>query len=69
MIMQSGGGDEFLHETAESLHHHFDIHHTTIQIERSDINGICRGGNTNELGRCWPGRSDFSEAMTAEGIR
>ena len=27
--------DELLRETAEELHHHFDISHTTIQIERN----------------------------------
>ncbi|WP_066555634.1 cation diffusion facilitator family transporter [Croceicoccus bisphenolivorans] len=27
-------GDAFLHEVAESLHHHFDIEHATIQIEQ-----------------------------------
>lgn len=52
LVMQSGGSDEFLHQTTEYLHHNFNIHHTTIQIERSDINGICHIGNTN----CWPGK-------------
>lgn len=31
----AGDEDELLRETAEELHHHFDIGHTTIQIERS----------------------------------
>lgn len=57
LVMQSGGSDEFLHETAEYLHHHFAIHHTTIQIERSDISGICYTENTNGQGRCWPGKA------------
>ncbi|EKD38953.1 MAG: hypothetical protein ACD_75C00552G0001 [uncultured bacterium] len=57
LIMQSGGSDEFLHETAEYLHHHFDIHHTTIQIEQSDISGACHTENNNGQGRCWPGRN------------
>lgn len=56
LVMQSGGSDAFLHETAEYLHHHFDIHHTTIQIERSDKSGICHSESTNGQGRCWPGR-------------
>jgi hypothetical protein len=54
--MQEGGSDEFLHRTAEHLHHQFNIHHTTIQIERSDISGACHVENTNGQGRCWPGR-------------
>jgi hypothetical protein len=33
--------DEFLHQTAEYLHHHFNIHHTTIQLEQSDISDAC----------------------------
>jgi cobalt-zinc-cadmium efflux system protein len=56
LIMQDGGSDDFLHETAEHLHHEFNIHHTTLQIERSDISGVCHTGNTNGQGRCWPGR-------------
>lgn len=56
LVMESGGGDEFLHQTAEYLHHHFDIHHTTIQIERSDISGACHTENISGQGRCWPGR-------------
>jgi cobalt-zinc-cadmium efflux system protein len=56
LIMQSGGSDAFLHETAEYLRHHFDIHHTTLQIERSDIGGICHTEQGNGQGNCWPGR-------------
>lgn len=62
LVMQSGGSDEFLHETAEYLHHHFDIHHTTIQIERSDISGACHTENTNGQGRCWPVRTSTFQA-------
>lgn len=56
LIMQSGGSDAFLHETAEYLRHHFDIHHTTLQIERSDRDGICHTEQGNGQGNCWPGR-------------
>ncbi len=66
LIMPSGGSDAFLHETAEYLHHHFDIHHTTIQIERSNISGACQVGNTEGQGRCWPGRSTSSREIPAD---
>lgn len=56
LIMQSGGSDAFLHETAEYLRHHFDIHHTTLQIERSDRDGLCHTEQGNGQGNCWPGR-------------
>lgn len=56
VLMASGGSDDFLHETAAYLHLHFHIHHTTIQIERSDIHGVCHTTNTNGQGQCWPGR-------------
>jgi cobalt-zinc-cadmium efflux system protein len=68
LVMQSGGSDAFLHETAEYLHHHFDIHHTTIQIERSDISGICHTENTNGQGRCWPGRQGDSQSATCPTV-
>ncbi|MFH0782553.1 MAG: cation diffusion facilitator family transporter [Pseudomonadota bacterium] len=58
LVMQDGGSDEFLHQTAEDLHHDFNIHHTTIQIERSDISGACHTNNISKQGRCWPGRLD-----------
>lgn len=58
LVMQTGGSDEFLHQTSKHLHHNFNIHHTTIQIERSDINGICHVGNTNGQGGCWPGKQE-----------
>jgi cobalt-zinc-cadmium efflux system protein len=56
LVMPAGGSDHFLHETAEYLRHHFDIHHTTLQIERSDITGICHTENTTGQGSCWPGQ-------------
>lgn len=55
LVMQSGGSDEFLHQTAEKLHHDFNIHHTTIQIERNDISMSC---SHERQGSCWPGRSE-----------
>lgn len=55
LVMQSGGSDELLHQTAEYLHHTFNIHHTTIQIERSNISGVCHTYNMSGQGRCWPG--------------
>lgn len=64
LIMQSGGSDEFLHKTAEDLHRRFNIHHTTIQIERSDISGICHTEDATGRGRCWPGR--LSESHNAQ---
>jgi cobalt-zinc-cadmium efflux system protein len=60
LVMRSGGSDEFLHQTAEYLHHNFNIHHTTIQIERSDISGVCHTDNMSGQGRCWPGSQDVS---------
>lgn len=56
LVMESGGSDEFLYETADHLQHHFDIHHTTIQIERSDFTGACHVDKSNGQGRCWPGK-------------
>lgn len=65
LIMQAGGSDAFLHETAEYLHHHFDIHHTTLQIERSDRDGICHTEQGNGQGNCWPGR----QVGTLQGLQ
>lgn len=56
LVMQDGGSDEFLHNTAEYLQHQFNIHHTTIQIERSDISGACHADNISKSGGCWPGK-------------
>ncbi len=58
LVMESGGSDDFLHQTAEYLHQHFAIHHTTIQIERSNISGICHTGNMSGQGPCWPGSQE-----------
>ena len=58
LVMPSGGSDEFLHQTAERLHHDFNIHHTTIQIERNDISRSCSSENMHGQGSCWPGRNE-----------
>ena len=65
LVMQDGGSDEFLHQTAERLHHDFKIHHTTIQIERSDISGVCHTGGRGKQGQCWPEHQRIS-STTAE---
>lgn len=57
LIRDEGGSDAFLHETAEHLHHQFDIQHATIQIEQSDFADACQHENNSGQGRCWPGRS------------
>ena len=56
LVMPAGGDDVFLHQTAEHLRHEFAIHHTTIQVEREDLYGVCHVNNTNH-GCCWPGRA------------
>ncbi len=53
LVMPGGGDDDFLHDTAEHLRHDFKIHHTTIQVEREDLNGICHINNRDH-GCCWP---------------
>lgn len=67
LVMQSGGSDEFLHQTAEYLHHTFNIHHTTVQIERSDISGICHVNNMNRQGGCWPGKQETVSSPCPSG--
>lgn len=64
LVMVSGGSDEFLHETAEYLHHHFNIHHTTLQIERSAISGACHTESSNGQGNCWPGKQAADHNMS-----
>ena len=66
MVMQDGGSDEFLHQTADCLHHDFNIHHTTLQIERGD-RGVCHTDETNKQGRCWPGRLEPSSMTCHTG--
>ncbi|MEW6428896.1 MAG: cation diffusion facilitator family transporter [Thermodesulfobacteriota bacterium] len=56
LIMPGGADDDFLHHVAEELRHRFAIHHTTIQVERRDIGGICRLDRHGH-GRCWPGKA------------
>lgn len=53
LVMPKGGDDTFLHQTAERLRHDFDIHHTTIQIERETTSGVCHVDNKSQ-GCCWP---------------
>ena len=67
LVMQDGGNDEFLHQTAECLHHDFNIHHTTIQIERSDISGACHTDDPGKQGRCWPGRLETTSTTCHSG--
>lgn len=61
LVMPSGGNDELLHQTAEYLLHHFNIHHTTLQIEQGDIEGICHTEIENGQGNCWPGRNGVAQ--------
>lgn len=56
LIMPDGGGDAFLQRTADHLRHEFHIHHTTIQVEREDLDGLCLLNGTHQ-GCCWPGRT------------
>lgn len=56
LIMPAGADDAFLHQTAEHLRHAFAIHHTTLQVEREDMNGVCHLNNINH-GCCWPGKA------------
>jgi cobalt-zinc-cadmium efflux system protein len=56
LVMPSGGSDHFLRETATYLLEHFDIHHTTLQIESNPIIGNCPVGESNGQGDCWPGQ-------------
>lgn len=67
LVMQDGGNDVFLHETAEHLQHHFDIHHTTIQIEQSDISGACHTDKIDGRGRCWPGKIPAANHPSPQG--
>ncbi len=57
LVMADGGDDQFLHHTADHLRHHFNIHHTTIQVEQSDLHGLCHTEDGGGHGRCWPGKT------------
>lgn len=50
LVMPDGGTDEFLHATAKQLHHDFQIHHVTLQMEQGDVCST-RG---HDSGKCWP---------------
>ncbi len=67
LVMPDGGSDDFLHKTAERLHHDFKIHHTTIQIERSDISGACHTADGGKHGRCWPGHYENTTKSADSG--
>jgi cobalt-zinc-cadmium efflux system protein len=67
LVMKTGGSDEFLHQTAEYLHQQHNIHHTTLQIERSDISGVCHTDNALKQGSCWPGRHGNSADAPSSG--
>jgi cobalt-zinc-cadmium efflux system protein len=54
LVMPEGGADGFLHDAAHQLRHDFGIHHSTIQVEREDADGVCHVVN-GERGACWPG--------------
>lgn len=66
LVMPDGGSDDFLHRTAENLLHDFAIHHTTIQIEQSDISGVCHTNGKGQ-GRCWPGHQNVTPASCHSG--
>jgi len=57
LVMPGGGDDDFLHATAEHLHHDFNIHHTTLQIEVEDGGDVCHINNIDQ-GLCWPGKGN-----------
>ena len=65
LVMPGGGDDDFLHETAENLRHDFNIHHSTLQIEVEDGEGICHINNKN-LGCCWPGKATTPGAAQSQ---
>jgi hypothetical protein len=65
--MPEGGDDAFLHETAEHLNHEFAIHHTTIQIEREDVSGVCHVNSTSQ-GCCWPKRNTREPDQTCRTV-
>ena len=56
LVMPDGASDDFLHRVADELRHDFSIHHTTLQVERQDDEGVCHTDNQSR-GQCWPGNS------------
>ena len=66
LVMPTGGDDDFLHQTAEHLRHDFNIHHTTLQIEVEDGEGICHINNKKDQGCCWPGKAATPEAVQSQ---
>ena len=65
LIMPTGGDDDFLHQAAEHLRHDFNIHHTTLQIEVEDGEGICHLNNKDQ-GCCWPGKAATPVAVQSQ---
>ena len=61
LVMPAGGEYCFLNETAEHLRHDFDIHHTTLQIEVDDGEGLCHINDKNQ-GCCCPGKAATPDA-------
>ncbi|MDA8160129.1 MAG: cation diffusion facilitator family transporter [Desulfobacteraceae bacterium] len=57
LVMPGGGSDAFLHRIAAELRHDFAIHHTTVQIEQEDADGLCHTNNREQHGYCWPGKA------------
>ncbi len=58
LVMENGGTDEFLQDTAEYLRHNCNIHHSTIQIERFKSDGLCLHESLDPHKNCWPGKMD-----------
>jgi cobalt-zinc-cadmium efflux system protein len=56
LVMPGGGSDDFLHRIAADLRRQFAIHHTTIQVELTDVTGVCHTCNPSQ-GSCWPGKT------------
>lgn len=67
LVMPEGGSDDFLHRIAEQLRHDFAIHHTTIQIELEDTDGLCHINNRKRHGDCWPGKPRTLPDASAKG--
>lgn len=67
LVMPDGGSDDFLHRIAEELRHDFAIHHTTIQIELEDADGLCHINNRKQHGYCWPGKHRTLPEASAKG--
>jgi cobalt-zinc-cadmium efflux system protein len=58
LVMESGGSDAFLRDLAAYLRRNFNIHHTTIQVERKNSFGQCSHDSDDPHKKCWPGKVD-----------